>query len=288
MKFRFPLFFAFVVLVGCQKGTTDTAAAPLAEQTLVNVSYGNDTAQRMDVYLPAGRTTAATKAVIMIHGGAWISGNKVDMNPYIPLIRSRLPDYAVFNIGYRLAGAGGGLTNVFPTQENDAKAAVAFITGKAGEYRFSTERMVILGASAGGHMALLQAYKNATPRFKAVADYFGPADMTALYNSYSGNTQLGLQLLMGGTPTTNATLYTSSSPINFISAQSPPTIILHGTADPVVPYSQSTALKTRLEAAGVAVKLVTYNGVGHGDDWSPATFADSYDQVINFFKEKNP
>lgn len=286
MKRIFSLFFVVIFFVACQK-EGGSGEQPLAEQTFTNVSYGSDTAQRMDVYLPAGRTATATKAIIMIHGGAWIGGNKVDMNPYIPIIKSRLPDYAIFNIGYRLAGAGGLPVNTFPTQENDAKAAVAFITGKANEYKFSTEKMVILGASADAHMALLQAYKNASPRFKAVADFFGPTDMSALYASYSGNTQLALQLLMGGTPVTNAALYTSSSPINFTSAQSPPTILLHGTADPIVPYAQSTSLKSKLETAGVSVKLVTYANAGHGD-WDAATFANAYDQVINFLKEKNP
>lgn len=285
MKYILSLLFATTFFVACQKENT-TGDQALPEQTLSNISYGSDTAQRMDIYLPAGRTATATKAIIMIHGGAWISGNKADMNPYIPIIKSRLPDYAIFNIGYRLAGAGGLPVNAFPTQENDAKAAVSFITGKANEYKFSTDKMAILGASAGGHMALLQGYKNASPRFKAVADFFGPTDMPALYAFYSGSTQLGLQFLMGGTPSTNAALYTSSSPVNFTSAQSPPTIILHGTADVIVPYAQSTALKAKLETAGASVKLVTYTNAGHGD-WDAATFANAYDQVINFLKEKN-
>jgi len=287
MKQFFSLFFVALVFVACQKGTDNTADQPLAEQTINNVSYGSDTAQRMDVYLPQGRTTTSTKAIVMIHGGAWISGDKVDMNQFIPTIKSRLPEYAIFNINYRLAALPS--TNTFPTQENDVKAAVNFILSKAGEYKFNTDKAVILGASAGGQMALLQAYKNSAPKFKAVVDFFGPTDMTGMYNAYPSGSinQLGIQLLMNGTPATNASLYQSSSPINFVSTSSQPTLILHGTADPIVPIAQSTALKAKLEAAGVYVKMITYTGAGHGD-WDQATFNDAYNQVIAFLMDKNP
>ena len=286
MKKLFSLFFLFV-FVACQKGTDNTADQPLAEQTINNVSYGSDTAQRMDVYLPAGRNTTATKAIVMIHGGAWISGDKVDMNQFIPIIKSRLPEYAIFNINYRLAALPS--TNTFPAQENDVKAAVNFVFGKAGEYKFNTDKAVILGASSGGHLALLQAYKNNAPKFKAVVDFFGPTDMVGMYNAYATGSinQLGIQLLMNGTPTTNASLYQSSSPLNFVSASSQPTLILHGTADPIVPVAQSTALKAKLEAAGVYAKMITYTGAGHGD-WDQATFNNAYDQVISFLMDKNP
>lgn len=290
MKHLFSSLFVVLVFASCQKEDTTRAEQPLPEQTLTNLSYGSDTAQRMDVYLPAGRTATATKAIIMIHGGAWISGDKADMNPFVPVIKSRLSEYAIFNLNYRLGVAALPPVNAFPAQENDVKAALAFIAGRAAEYKFNADKTVILGASAGGHLALLQAYKNSTPKLKAVVDLFGPTDMAGLYTFYASSplNQLGLQLLMSGTPTTNAASYQSSSPINFVSSSSQPTLILHGTADPVVPYAQSTALKAKLETSGVYVKMVTYTGAGHGDSWNAATFNDAYDQVISFLKDKNP
>lgn len=286
MKHLFPLLVTASVLTACQRETKadDTA---LQATTLTNVSYGSDTAQRMDVYLPANRNTTTTKAIVLIHGGGWISGDKVDMNQFLPVIKKRLPEYAVFNLNYRLAAYPA--TNAFPTQEADVKTAVNFLIGKADEYRFNPAKTVLLGASAGAHLALLQAYKYNAPVVKAVVDLFGPTDMAALYAAYAVSpvNQFGIQLLMSGTPATNASLYQSSSPLNFVSAQAPPTLILHGTADPVVPLSQSTALKARLEAAGVLVKMVTYAGAGHGD-WNAATFDDAYNQIIGFLNEKNP
>lgn len=289
MKKFLPVFLLSFVFVACQKETRQPTEQPLAAQTITNVNYAasSDTAQRMDVYLPAGRNTTDTKVLIMIHGGGWISGDKVDMNPYVEVIKSRLPEYAVFNLNYRLGAFPA--TNPFPAQENDVRAAVNYITSKAQDYRFNTDKAVILGASAGGHLALLQAYKNPSPKFKAVVDFFGPTDMVGIYNAYASTpiSQLAIQALLSGTPATNASLYQSSSPLNFVSAQSQPTLILHGTADPVVPYAQSTALKTKLETAGVSVKMVTYAGAGHGD-WNTATFDDAFNQVVSFLKEKNP
>src|SRR5687767_4111363 len=128
MKQVFSFLFISLFFVACQKEST-VAEQPLAEQNINDASYGTDPGQRMDVYLPADRTTTATKALIVIHGGAWISGDKTEMNPYIPIIKQKMPGYAIFNINYRLASLPS--TNPFPTQENDVKAAVEFILNKA-------------------------------------------------------------------------------------------------------------------------------------------------------------
>lgn len=284
MKKRFSIFFVSLVFIACQKETTGVQA--VAEKTITNVAYASaDTAQRMDVYLPANRNTTSTKVLIIIHGGAWTSGDKTEFNEYIPVFKERLPDYAIFNINYRLGVLPA--TNVFPTQENDVKTAFNFITGKSDEYLFNKEKLAVLGASAGGHLALLQTYKNATPKVKALVDMFGPTDMAALYGAYSTSpiTQLGLQLLMGGTPATNVAIYQSSSPINFVAAQSAPTLILHGGQDPIVPIVQSTTLKTKLATAGVVATMVVYPAEGHG--WTGASLTDTYNQIVQFLNQNN-
>lgn len=270
---------AMVALISCRKndasGTTTDASV---SKTLTNVSYGPDTAQRMDVYLPAGRTDT-TKLLIMVHGGAWVTGDKTDYNIYIPSVQQLFPGYAIANINYRLATVA---TNHFPTQENDMKAAVDFLVQKSSAYRIS-RKFVLFGASAGAHMALLQAYKYSSPKIAAVIDFFGPADMNDLYNFYSGNpsAQMQFQLLMNGTPSTNASLYNSSSPINFVSAQSCPTIIFHGSADDVVPISESTALKNKLQSLSVANQMVTYQGQGH-TFWSSTIMNDAFGKIQAF------
>jgi acetyl esterase/lipase len=235
----------------------------------------------MDVYLPAGRSTDSTKMIVMVHGGAWISGDKSDFTFFIPVIQQRFPGYAIANINYRLATT---TENHFPTQENDMKAALDYLQQKAADYQVS-QKFVLLGASAGAHMALLQAYKYPSPKIRAVVDFFGPTNMSDLYNFYSSNTTTqGIsQMLMGGTPSSNPFLYQQSSPINFVTSQSCPTIIFHGTADVVVPISESTELKNKLSSLGVPNEFIMYPNVGH-EIWPTAIMNDAYNKMETFIK----
>lgn len=251
---------------------------PLAAETQLNVSYGADPAQKMDIYLPFGRTTDTTRVIIIIHGGGWNQGDKADFTEYVDTLKKRLPGYAIFNINYRLAT---GTTNFFPAQEDDVKAAVEFIYGKRNVYKVS-DKFVLLGASAGGHLALLQAYKYNSPiKIKAVVDFFGPTDLVEMYNNPSNPlVPVLLQQVTGGTPLTKATLYHDSGPINYVTAQSPPTIILHGGADLVVSFSQSVLLDSKLQAMAVTHQYVFYPTEGHG--WIGPNLVDSFNKIAAF------
>lgn len=269
-----------LVAASCQKNTNGgDPTDPSAAKTMLNVAYGSDAAQKMDIYLPGGRTTAATKVIVMIHGGAWASGDKADFDAYVDSLQRRMPDYAIFNINYRLST---GLANPFPAQENDVKAAVEFIYSKRAEYIVS-DKFVLLGASAGGHLALLQGYKHTSIiKPKAIVDFFGPTDMTDLYNNPASPAipQSAVASIVGATPTSNPTLYQQSSPINYATAQSPPTIILQGGVDPLVAASQSATLDTKLTTLGVVHQYVFYPTEGHS--WLGANLVHSFNQVQAF------
>jgi dipeptidyl aminopeptidase/acylaminoacyl peptidase len=88
---------------------------------------------------------------------------------------------------------------------------------------------------------------------------------------------------MGGIPTSNASLYAQSSPLNFVTAQSCPTIIFHGTADDVVPISESTTLKNKLSSFGVANQMTSYANVGH-EIWPADIMNDVYNKMEQFIK----
>ena len=269
-----------LILFSCKKDSVEPTPATLtvAASTQLNIAYGTNALQKMDVYLPANRSTTTTKVLIYVHGGAWVAGDKADLNGAgIDSIRKRLPDYAVFNVNYRLAALPS--TNPFPAQELDVKAAVDFIytnrtTNLVGD------KFVMMGHSAGAHLSLLQAYKYQTPKIKAVVDFFGPNDMTDMYNNPASPSAppSGIALLLNGPPP--SALYTSSSPINFVTAQSPPTIILHGGADQLVRYQQSVALRNKLMLNAVAQQYVFYPLEGHG--WIGANLIDSFDKVQAF------
>lgn len=279
MKQLLTAFAVCLLFASCQKDTDQNGGnQPLAAETQLNVSYGADPLQKMDVYLPAGRTTASTKVMILIHGGAWNQGDKADFTTYVDTLKKRLPDYAIININYRLAT---GTANFFPTQENDVKAAIDFIYSKRNDYKIS-DKYVLLGASAGGHLALLQAYKNTTPvKIKAVVDFFGPTELVDMYNNPANPLiPVVLQQVIGGTPATKATMYQDSSPLNFVTAQSPPTILLHGGVDIVVAFSQSVMLNNKLQTMGVTHQYVFYPTENHG--WTGANLTDSFDKIAVF------
>jgi len=218
----------------------------------------------------------------MIHGGGWSTGDKADFTVYIDSLKKRLPDYSFFNINYRLSTGG---TNIFPAQETDVQAAVRYIYGKASDYQVCNRKFVLMGASAGGHLSMLQGYKDSIPvKPQAIISFFGPSDLLDMYfNPVGGNPllSLGLAQAVGKTPMQDPAIYLSSSPINFITPGSPPTILLHGGLDPLVSPSQSTSVQAKLALFNIPNQLVFYPTGGHGD-WNTATYTDAFNKIQVF------
>lgn len=286
MKHRFlnlSIALLVVCFVSCKKEVSSNQGGTIAQLDVTNVSYGTDAAQTMDVHLPEGRTTAATKVIILVHGGSWESGDKNDFNDAIASIRGELKDYAIFNINYRLAS---GSVNNFPAAINDIDLAIDYINSKAAEYLINTNKIVLIGASAGAHLVLLKAYnENDDGKIKAVIDLFGPTDLTWMFFNHPFPLIIQPILInfLGTDPTTNPTLYFNASPINFVTAESPPTEIFHGTADEVVPISESEKLDAKLTTMSVPHEFTTYIGESHG--WVGANLTDTYNKVIAFIKK---
>jgi acetyl esterase/lipase len=278
MKMILTLLISMSIFTSCQR--TEHVVADeknLPAKTIRDVSYGEDTAQRMDIYLPANRSTDSTKSVILIHGGGWNSGSKNDFTTYIDSFKTRMPDYAIFNINYRLVNG----SNLFPTQEQDVKAAIDFIVENSKEYHINKNKLVLLGVSAGGHLALLQGYKYNNPKIAAIIDFFGPTDLVTMYQKpWHPLVPYALQMITGTTPKHNPAIYLQSSPINYVSAHSAPTLILHGGSDNIVNVSQSRSLKNKLDKAGVKNELIIYPGKSHG--WQGPTLSNSFDRIEAF------
>lgn len=265
----------------CQPSAIPFAAEKnLPQQPFLNVAYGNDARQVMDIYLPANRSHHSTKSLILIHGGGWNSGSKEEFSTYIDSFTQRMPDFAIFNLNYRLVSSG----YLFPAQEEDVKTAVDFIVSKAETYHISKDGLVLLGVSAGAHLALLQAYKYPSPKIQAVIDYFGPTDLIAMYEKpWHPLVPLALQMITGTAPDAAKELFRTSSPVNFVTPGSPPTLMLHGGKDQVVDVSQSKALAQKLEAAGVKHQLEIYPHERHGR-WYGNTLTSSFNCIENFLK----
>jgi acetyl esterase/lipase len=280
MRILSTLLLTVLFFSSCKKTGNSSDGNPPAK-TLIDVSYGPDARQKMDVYLPANRSAATTKLMFLIHGGGWTEGDKADFTASVSTLQLRFPDYAFININYRLVANN---QNLFPSQENDVKTAVEFVLSKKVEYMIS-DTWVFIGASAGAQLALLQSYKYpAIIQPKAVVSFFGPTDLIQLYNNPpSPLIPLLLFSITGSIPSINATIYTAASPVNFVTAQSCPTILLQGGKDPLIPAAQATLLKARLDSAGVANQYVFYPNEGHG--WVGANLNDSFDKIEAFIRQ---
>jgi acetyl esterase/lipase len=271
-------------LTACNKDTTiipgDEPEPQLTERNITDTTYGTDPLQKIDIYLPAKRD-AATKSIVLIHGGGWTEGDKTDLNAGIDYLKNEFPGYAIVNINYRLAKDAA--TNLFPVQENDVKSAISLLHNNAAAFHISKD-LVMIGFSAGAHLALLHSYKNDPEKHvKAVVDFFGPADLVSFWNMGLGY-QLILYNVIAKTYDQDPNIYKNSSPANFITATTPPTIVLQGGADIVVPPVQANILVAALEKHHIANQLVFYPTEGHG--WTGTNLLDSY-QKVKVFVEKN-
>jgi acetyl esterase/lipase len=159
---------------------------------------------------------------------------------------------------------------VFPAQIQDCQAAIRWLRAHAKQYNFDTDHLGAVGGSAGGHLSALvgtSGGKKAFPpigghldqsdRVQAVIDIFGPADFSTVVqqaaedknvkNIFAFNTPSDPYSSLIGTKLDDKPKADAVSPVHYVSKDSPPFLILHGTHDTLVPYAQSVQLRSRAE-----------------------------------------
>lgn len=270
----------------CQSTTTTMPVVPMdASQaaTLLDVSYGTDAQQKMDVYLPANRSRTTTPLLVLIHGGGWVEGDKGDLNDLIKGMQTFFPTYAIANINYQL---NTGRKKNFPIQENDIQTAVAKVLAKADEYVLSS-KVITMGFSAGAYLALMYAYKRPTAGVTILAaiSFVGPTDMARLYSDTPSQEVRDLLPIMIGTfPDAHPADYQYYSPATYATTTTCPTMLFYGGKDDLVPASQGEILQAKLLSLNVTHQLTIYPNDGHtflGDNYFDA-FSKS-----KIFLEKN-
>lgn len=280
MKKLLLLPFLFLFIIGCGSDDSNTTAPvveTLSAKTLMDVAYGTDPMQKMDVYLPEGRTDD-TKVVVLIHGGFWVAGDKADMTGAVPVIKQNFPGYAIVNINYRLAGLG---SPAYPKQIEDIQKVLQHLEGS--DYVVSDD-YAFVGVSAGAHLSMLYAYKYDTEHdVKVVADIVGPADFTdPAYAEHPQYENAAMALLGTTTPTPHQ--IAEVNPVEYITTQSAPTISFYGGQDELIPSSQGGILEGALNASGVPNEFNFYADGGHFD-WDMLTMQDMYSKLVLFFNE---
>lgn len=269
------LLFLTIVFISCSKYKQP--------KVINNESYGDDEQQIFDIYLPANRDTINTPILFLIHGGGWTTGSKQEFDAAIPVMRETFPTYAIATIGYRLCVNG---TNRFPTQEIDVRSCIEFVVRNKQRYGVS-DKFALWGTSAGAQLALMYAYKNGKASLlpRAVIEFAAPTDLVRLYHETPNDaTRQLLRNAAGLIETADSLHYHESSPVNYVSSDSPPTMIIHGDLDKVIHFSQAQYLKAKLEEYGVEHEYKVFTGEGHF--LSPKTSSEAGNLIYHFLNEK--
>lgn len=273
---------ALLILASCNKeNPVDPVVSPAKDTTILNVSYGNDASQKMDLYLPAGRTDT-TRLIILIHGGGWSSGDKAELSVLAQGWKARR--FAVANINYRLSPQSD---DNYKMQLDDIASAIAKLQTDAAGFIYSKSKLYITGHSAGAQLALAYAYtRNSSGLIKAIG---GMASPTNLFSMAYYNPNLYAQLLTPylGVPLNGSTTdrYTSASPYYQATSQSVPTILFQGDIDIIVQKEQSQSLAHHLTELNVPNKLIIYPFTFH-DWWTNGDFLmNTLDETAVWFRK---
>ncbi|MDQ6938640.1 MAG: alpha/beta hydrolase [Verrucomicrobiota bacterium] len=207
--------------------------------------------------------SAPQPLIVMIHGGSWRGGSKAEL----PAFNSYLAheNYAVAAIGYRHAPQWQ-----FPEPVDDVFRAIDFLKRRAAELHLDATHIVLIGRSAGGQVALSAAYARRDPAIRGVIAFYPPTDLLFGYEHPSPRWVIDsrriLREYLGGTLAEKRDRYLAASPINFVGPNTPPTLLIHGGLDPLVPHVHSEMLAARLEQAHVPHFYLSLGWATHGCD----------------------
>ena len=209
--------------------------------------------------------------IVTLYGGGWQSGEPTQDEFFNRYMASR--GYIVVAIDYRHAPQYR-----FPSQLEDVKAALFYIGLHAKELKVDVDRLVLMGRSAGAHLAMLAAYPPGSLPVRAVVNYYGPVDLTVGYEQPPQpdpiDTRALLKAFLGGTPAEKPDVYRLASPSSYIKTNLPPSLLVYGKRDHVVKVEFGRALRDRLREKGNQVVYIelpwsehvfdkVFNGIGN-------------------------
>lgn len=203
--------------------------------------------------------------LVVLHGGSWESGDSkqfIDFNNYFAN-----SGYVVAAINYRLAPAYKS-----PAPMEDTRDAVAYLTQHAAQYNIDTTNIILLGRSAGAQIALVAAYSSYNHNIKGVIDFYGPADMVwggqVKTNSLMLDTRQIYKDYFGGQYNEVPQVFKANSACEYVNASTVPTLIIHGTIDPMVSHIHSEHLNDKLGVNKVPHYFLSLPHATHGCDYS--------------------
>ena len=254
-----------------------------------DLTYCNS--QKLDLYIPRAAVTRPLPLAIYVHGGGMTAGDKSDLSPiFLDALASS--GYAVASMNYRLAPGSR-----FPAQIEDVKCAIRYLRVIAPRYGLDGTEIFAFGTSVGGQLVALAAltgphslydvgsYPTESSAVRAVADLFGPANLTQPASGFSPSDN---QQVFGTNDRRELLL---ASPTHFVAPHSPPILLVQGVDDTTVLKSQSIELYRALSAAGDSAQLVLVQNMGHmfmqvGSKPIDPNLSQIAQEVVSFFNRE--
>lgn len=249
-----------------------------------NISLKLDVWERQDTHSPV-------PTVIYIHGGGWVFGAKAGADTLLmPYLEK---GWNAVNVEYRMAGQ-----SLAPAAVEDSRCALRWVFRNAAKYRFDTNKLVVTGHSAGGHLALTTGMLTTEAGFDdncpadpqmgdvplhvaAIVNWYGITDVADLLSGPNRRTYAVAWL--GGQPGA-VELAERLSPLTYVRHDLPPIITIHGDQDPTVPYVHAVRLHRKLDENGVPNRLVTIKGGVHGS-FNDVQTEEAYKQIWMFLND---
>ncbi len=258
-----------------RQGAATNANVPRGVKLEADIAYreGND-AWKLDLLLPDAATGEVKKkrpAIVFVHGGGWRSGDKRRGYFFDGAKQYAQQGYVCATVNYRLTGEAP-----FPACIEDVKCAVRWLRAHADKYNIDPDRIGAYGNSAGAHLVSMLGLTSEAEKLEgdgpwqkyssSVQAVCASATPTDFMNWGSRNGRFrGESTLLSGPEKTLEERKKLASPITHVSRTAPPFLLIHGTADRTVPYSQGTSFAKALKAAGANdVTLLSFEGAGHG------------------------
>ncbi|MEL7037654.1 MAG: alpha/beta hydrolase [Cyanobacteria bacterium J06592_8] len=277
MRYHRNLFPVFILLLGfilLVERAVEKPADSALKMTRLHNKYNthldinyltiNGHSLKLDIY--QRKTSQPHPTLIFIHGGGWIGGERrLQVRKLIPYLEMGL---SVVNIEYRLAEIA-----LAPAAVADCLCALCWVIRHAEKYNFDTDKIILAGESAGGHLALTTGMIPASTEWDlpctgdeelkvaAIINWYGITDVRDLI---VGNNIREYAVMWLGNQPNKLEIAEKVSPLNYIQPNLPPILTIHGDADTVVPYSHAVRLHQALDDARVENQLLTLPNAGHG------------------------
>lgn len=243
---------------------------------------------KMDIIYPEDKARTYP-CIVWICGGAWrLMDRSVHLAYLSELARS---GFVVASVEYRTTNEA-----IYPAQLTDVKAAIRYLHANSERYSIDSERFGVMGESAGGYLAAMAAlvddpaydvgeYKEYSSKVQAACPWYPPTDVSAFPYETAADAAASMEsLLLGKNVMLNKEEAINICPVTYVTKDAPPFMIIHGTEDHTVPFTQGELLHDRLEEAGCDVSLISIEGADHAD--MQFFQKETWKRIIAFFHDK--